>query len=222
MSINYKQRFKLIKQYVNFKIDLRKSLNTQDKYRITRYYNIIKPLLARPHQVYRPRKAKNLLIAQRDSQHGAVSRNIKVAFVPTHQKVKIKVNRGRLQLKTGYVESTFIPFDVNKIGAEGYIESELNKTKHNTYTIAAGEFDIPGAYTRQTVGGEIKRLTAKYSDESANNHYSKWLHGVRAHYFKNQNDTMDYLREKRRVTEEQRTERRKLRAKNKRAKLKNA
>ena len=107
MSVNsniHVERYKAIKPFVTFKLDLRKKLTKSEKAKIRRYYNQLADKDTRFTQKYQPRNIKNVKVAQKAAGiKGSQWKAIPVRTVIKGQ--KISVVNGRLNF-TGVIGNT--------------------------------------------------------------------------------------------------------------------
>lgn len=197
----HKQRLKAIRPYVNFDFDLRKDLTKAQQRKIKKYYDEFDALTARPYQVVKNKDTKKLKAAMEYSGQNSRLKGFKAAFVPTpgDEKVKVKFDKnGSVKVESNFVVSSIVKLDPKKLAAntEQYVNSQVAPVNAQAFTIIAGKYEIPSPVSKSRVGAEISKLTAKYSNQSENNYFGNWLHGVRAHNFKNQATVADYINAK--------------------------
>lgn len=193
-------RLKAIRKYVDFNYNLNEPLTGYAKRKIKKYYDQINELTNKTNQIYRPRNKNNLKIAQRDLHREKTLPGIKVAFVPTNgrDKVKIKIKGGRTHYETEYIKSEPILFDSARYASDpvNYTKNIIADVKADRFQIMAGDKAIPNSYSKRALPEKIKKLADKYSDPDKNNFHGKWLKGVIAHKFDNQASMDDYRKEK--------------------------
>jgi len=239
-GINYSQRLKAIRPFVDFNYDLRRPLSSAAKAKISRYYDYIEKLTVRPHQIYRARSAKNLRAVQRYAQHDTKHKAIKVAFVPNDGtgRVKVRVSKkGQVSGKSGHLRFFNIAFDAKKLAEQGreYVERKIkNGPVAKRYSIQAGEFEVASTYLPpgQGAGGDIvtqvlrhmERYGAdKFDPENPSSHYfGNWLFGVNGYNFAAQAELSQYREAKRQATKKEGQRRANKRKAEKRARLRNA
>lgn len=198
----HSQRLKAIRPYVNFDFDLRQELTPYQKRKIKQYYDEIDALTARPYHVYRPRSKAHLKKAQEFAQHEKQLPGLKVAFVPTNGKdvPKIRFNKdGDIVATTEHVTTRVLSLNTRELIADpiGHVEKVIAQDKQaKRFTALCGRYEIPVSQSRATIANFIANLTAKYSNEDANNFHGNWLHGIAAHHFQNQATFSDYMAEK--------------------------
>lgn len=209
-GINYAQRLQAIRPFVSFNYDLRQPLTSAAKAQITRYYTYIQKLTVRPHQVYRTRKKSNLSAVQRFAQHDPKSHpKLTVAFVPNagSERMKISIDsKGRVHGVTGHIGVYEFPLDPERLIEEGrdYVEEVIAEgPRVKRFSVQAGEFEVPGAFSREFIVDEVVKLMErygadKYDDSKRSSHfYGNWLHGLNGYTFHNQDDLIAYRETKR-------------------------
>ena len=206
------QRLKDIRPYVNFNFDLRKPLSTYAKRKIKRYWDEIDRLSSRPHQIYRPRRKDHLQKAQAFAQQDKPLRGLKVAFIPNNgPKGKVHFTpSGEIKFKSEFVTTSLIEFDIPEL-IDDPAEHVRQKIKHrteNSYTVQAGDFELPIGVDKKLLPEFVAELTTRYNNDTANNYFANWLHGVHAHQFDMQDEFNHYLREKQRAKNKLRKQRR--------------
>lgn len=210
------QRLKQIRKFVNFDYDLRKPLSVSAKKKIKQYHDEISALTNRPYQVYRARNPKHLRKAQEFAQHEKRLPGLKVAFIPTDgaNRVKLTFAKKGVIAHTEHVTSWRVPLDVYELfdDPEGHVNRVLKRVHAGQFTIEAGKYEIPQGYIKETVGKAVARLTMRYGEsggvnEENNHHFSRWLHGLRAHTYDKQADLVEYFSVKNKKVKEGKNER---------------
>lgn len=206
----YKEKMKLIKPFVSFKVDLRKNPSKSQKTKINKYFNEIKAVTkSRVTYVYKPRNKENLKSAQM-AAHEKYLPGLKVAFIPAPDSKTIpdiKFDKsGNMSVKYGNISEKYIEFrDMDKLINDpiNYVNRLIKKypdIKH--YKIKAGLYEITGQrYAPSKIGEGVAHYTAKYDlyteeGEKDNHHYSNWLNGVTGYSFENQADYKEYQKRK--------------------------
>jgi len=218
------QRLKAIRPYVNFNYDLRKPLSKYQKQKVKKYFDEIDALTARPYQVYRPRSKKRLKKAQEFAQHENNLPGLKVAFIPNNgkDKAKIRFNKaGDIVASTHHITTRVLSLDTQELINDpiGHVKKVIAKDKHaDSFTALCGRYEIPVANSRATIGRFIANLTARYSNDDANNFHGNWLHGIAAHHYQNQADFSEYFKEKQANKRKLQSERKRARRRAKYAK----
>lgn len=218
-QINYAQRLRAIRPYVDFDYDLRKPLSSAAKAQISKYYGYIQKLTVRPHQVYRSKSDDNLRAVQRFAQHDPRKyQRLKVAFVPNAgaERAKIKIGKdGRVSAKTGNISQIEIPLDPEDLieaddagEAEDYINAQIDAAPPaKRYVVQAGEFEVPSARSREFITEYVLQLMGRYGadlkgGEENNHHYKNWMFGITGYNFHNQSQLDEYRATKRRLTKQ--------------------
>jgi len=217
-QINYGQRLKAIRPFVDFDYDLRKPLSSAAKAQITAYYGYIQKLTVRQHQIYRSRDRKKLRAVQRFAQHDPNRfQHLKVAFVPNAgaERMRITIAKdGTVRGKTGKIAQVEIPLDkiaLVKADEQGraaqYVENAINNAPGAArYVVQAGEFEVPTAHLRTTITRYVVDLMSRYSSDNfdkndKNSHfYGNWMFGITGYNFTEQSDMEAYRAAKRRAT----------------------
>jgi hypothetical protein len=212
------ERMKVIRPFVSFSFDLRKSLTSYQKVKIKKYFTEINALTARPFQLYRSKNSTRLKTAQSFAQHEVFLRDLKVAFIPSNGEDKLKVNfnsSGELKVKSTHVETSFIELSKWHLvrNPKKHVEKLLKKREEKRFTILCGKYEIPKSLDKKEAADTASNLTKKYDDKDANNYFGNWLIGISAHKFNKQKNYDAYRETKRKSREELK----KRRAKEKRA-----
>lgn len=219
-KVNYAQRLKAIRPFVDFDHDLRKPLSSAAKAQITRYYEYIQKLTVRPHQVYRSKDPARLAAVQRFAQHDPGKHlRLTVAFVPNPgtEKMRLRIDKnGRVHGKTENIAKVEIPLDHARLVKEGrpYIDKAINKApKAKLYVVQAGEFEVPAAKGRQFITDYVAQLMARYGAdqfdrEDKNSHYyGNWMFGITGYNFHEQASIEQYRAAQRKQTKQRATKR---------------
>ena len=214
------QRMKEIRSFVNFDFDLRKELTPYQKSKIKKYHDEITALTARPYQVYRSKDKTRLSKVQKFAQHEKQLAGLKVAFVPTNGKDKavIKISKkGQVTASTHHITTRLLELDTDELlnDPKAHVNKVITRDKAaKRFSVLAGRYEIPVTLDRGLVAEYVANLTAKYSNDAANNYHGNWLHGLAAHHYKNQDDFSDYMREKQKAKLNSQRERRNKKARN--------
>ena len=224
----YRERAHLIRHYTKGfdaagGYDLRKvgSWSSAQKASVTRYFNLVKSLSAKPHYIYRPRSKENLRVAKqalgvesyRKLKVGIIqvpSEGARAAVRITPQKqMKIKV-RGVSRQLLPFEDYGYTPEDF-ALDPEGVIDAILEQENDFRYfTTMAGEFEV-GAWQRGGKGipeyhlpekikdAVMSLINAYNSDEHDPNdpnshHYTNWMRGLIGYNFEQRKRFMDYNR----------------------------
>lgn len=216
-----------IRPFVNFKYNLNEPITKYKAAKIRKYHKAIAALRARPNYIYRPRKKDNLKPAQQFAQHSEYLPGLKVAFIPTQtpgKKPKIKFNsRGEISVTEGNIKTILIPLDKYELfeNPKSHIKEQLKKyPDYDSFTVSAGEYEIPNGHNRKSLVKEIIFLMEKYGEkgglsEEDNHYWGNWLNSVRGYSFKNQKSFGEYLAVKQKAKKSLQRKNRNLRRKQK-------
>jgi len=231
------KRFQEIRKFVDFDFDLSKELSPYDKRKIKTYSDEVKALTARPNQIVKPRSQKRLRQVQKFAQHENKLKGLKVAFVPTNGKDKVKVKyqkNGKVIFSTEFIDSVYVELNPKKLTEDSitYVNTQIKKQapKAKKFTIATAEYEIAGSHSVATIADEVSKLMTKYSVGGSGykgyNDAQKWLGGVIGHTFKNQAEYREYDKAKNAAKKEGKrlryNKRKKEQAAKERAKIKKA
>lgn len=177
---NYKEAYKKIKPFIDFKIDLRKKLTRTDKWYISRYFNLLQDLHAvtrknnkielTPMRRYSPDK-KNLKAVKK--LYGIKGARLKAIPIPT----KLNPGNGRitptkdgLLIKSKALTKRLVLLDQDDLEyayendvMEQFLRSKLKKYKLNKtgfYTIKVGRYEL-GRGSNSARFGSIEALAIK-------------------------------------------------------------
>lgn len=199
-------------------IDLRKKLTPTQKGLITKAHNDFLELTARPHKVYKPKTKSKLRKVQTYSNHEKGKTKFDVAFVPTPDpKAKIDVNENFLTITSNGVTEKTVFFDMDSLLANPDKEIARAMRYHKnakTFIIMAGKYEFNGTLDRTDTPVYIKHFMAKYGDETANNYYQNWLHGLKAYAYSDISRIQEYQELKRKEKASAKRKRRNQRARN--------
>lgn len=194
------QRLIAIRKFVNFDFDLRRKLTRYQKRKIKTYFDEINALTARPFYVYKPRDNKKLKAAQDFAQHSKKLRDLKVAFISTHEKnPRIRFNKkGEVVMSTRHVTTRHISLDTLELikNPVEYVNGRIKNVNAKRFSILADKYEIPVSYSKATIANGVARMCERYSNEDANNFHGNWLHGLAAFTFKNQSSYDEYRKSK--------------------------
>jgi hypothetical protein len=198
-------RLKEIRKFVTFDYDLRKPLTNSQKRKVKKYHDEIRALTNRPFQIYRARNPDHLHEAQLWANNGRNLPGIKVAFIPTDGKNRVRLEFGAdgVTAVTKHVRTKKVPLSIAGLLRDpiAHVNSRIAGHVATQFTIRADVYEIPSPYLPETVAAAVARLVAKYGeanglDDDDNHYFGHWLHGLNAYTFENQNDLQDYLIEK--------------------------
>lgn len=217
----HSERLKQIRPYVDFNYDLRKPLSRAAKRKIKLYSDEVSALTNRPYQVYRPRRADHLEEAQEYAQHEKRLPGLKVAFVPTDgkRKLKIKYTAKGIVASGENVDTAHIRLSVSGLlrDAVAHVESRIKSYPQQSFAIQAGRYEIPASFSRSRIAAGVARFVAKYSERDKNNYFGNWLKGINAYSFKGQENLQGYLNAKQKVIRKDKVTRRNVKRRKARA-----
>jgi hypothetical protein len=212
-------RLKAIRPYVDFDYNLNSEPTKSQKAKVRRYYEEITALRNRPYQVYRPRRADRLRPAQQFAQHEKLLPGIKVAFIPTDGKSKVRLRfrgKGDIVAKSEHVSISSVELSRRGLAGdtERYVRGRISSNPAKNFTIQAGRYEIPVPYLPDSVPAAVLRLVERYGgpqlsdpEERENHNWQNWLFGLNAYHFENQSDIEEYLNGKRETIKSQKRER---------------
>lgn len=187
------------------------------KAKITRYYNEISELLARPVEVYKPRRKDHLKTAQQYAQHEKPLKGLKAALIPVYGKKKPKITfnkKGKIRVAYNGSVRTLINLSPEQIITDlrGELRSEVerNAPHADTFLVQAGKYEIPNQFDEITVGNYMENLQKAYSIPG-NHHWTNWMGGVIAFQSEDMFDTADMIQDKIEAGREYRKKRQKER-----------
>lgn len=204
-KINYSERFKKIKRYVDFhyteKFLKSKRLNRKQKRKITVYFNAISALKSRPHYEYTPKSKDKRKIAQRFAQHTKNLPLLKTAFIPTwtgeHLKIKISKS-GQMTVSSKHITFSDVVLNKKKLAknAVEHVTEKIAESDAKGFTINAGQYEIPRGFTREKIAEAVQAYVSRYNEVGKNNYFGNWLTGLRGHKYRKQASFAKYLKEK--------------------------
>lgn len=207
-----RKKYDTIAPYVTFKIDRRRNfdnLKRSERDKISRYFDRLNPLLARPFKIFRARNKEHLKIARNYSGHTPEQNNLRqlkpIAFIPVaNSNVKILIKNGKLILK--YIDgitAEIIEFDKRKLAKnpDKEVSDKIAQFAPDakSFTISVGE---NGRYEVHKSGAvfsdkrnatvQVKMLMAEYNEKKENNYWKNWLYGLKAYSFTNQENWVQF------------------------------
>jgi len=197
--MDYKDKLKLIRPFVTFDTDLRKSITPANKRLITIYYAKIYGVdgIARKRgydlKVYRPRSKKNLNIAKKAQGLDGLGKLKAVPFtVADKSKARIKINKsGKLK-----VRETGVSRVVELYNNQNLIKDPEKEVKRITdkyankarFGVLAGNFEITHFVgDAKAIQQQVLLLTERYADT-----YTQWMRGIAVYSFNEQSDLIEY------------------------------
>lgn len=220
----HKQRYKAIKNFVNFKFDARKQFTPYQKTKIKKYYDLINQLTTRPYQLYTSKDKKRLSKVKEFAQQPSSGySDLKYAFVPNAgEKLKITIDsKGHVKTANKYITSTVIFFDKNELikNPAAHVNKLIKNTKFKRFTVHADVHEIPRSVGRSHVADYVAQLTSRYGDDTQNNYFGNWLNSMSGHTFRNQDDFIDYMSDKQKAKNKIKNERQKAKDRARKAKV---
>ncbi len=162
MKKDYKKRYKQIKRFVNFEIDLRKKLTTAEKRRISLYYNSISSITDNNFQEYSTTNSKNFKKALNTIAAPSLPKaGLKRIPIKSDDKIKIRFDKkGNIKIKTGeFIERTIITLNNKRLvmdDAPEYLLKKFSKIKNKNAKNYG--FDIYGNIIGQVFSSDKKLL----------------------------------------------------------------
>lgn len=206
------------------------------KAKVSRLFEQVNELTARPFHIYRARKPENLKIVQRASQHQTFPKELKVAFVPVSRPEEtptIKISKRTKQVKIIERQVGRIPVFWDDVGvSKEFLLSDpvaaaqilVQQVPAKSYNIMAGKHEIPQGYDEGALPEEIGKLTARYAagtthsrrgyldpDNRNSSWWGNWLIGVEAYNFPTLQQRQSQKINKRKSREKLQKERKKAR-----------
>ena len=183
-------RLRVIRPYVSFDYDLRRSLTAYQKKKIKKYFDKIQEILSRPGRltIYRPRSRENRRAVARSQGLGSLT-ELKAVPVVLAEKPRIRVKKGDVTLETEHVVRRFIPLSAEKLVTDPQKEVDRaisTAPRAKRFSISTGGFESKVSASRGKIAELIVETQNKYGDSST------WLNGLFAYSFKNQSDYTDY------------------------------
>lgn len=191
------------------------------KAKVTRYFNQVDKLMARPFTIVRSRKPENLKLVQEAAQHQEYLPDIKVAFVPVArpgEPTEVIITRPtkaepkkRVIIRERGVKREPVTFERAGLGFEdladdidGAVATFTEQFPGKLYVPLAGEYEMKGQATNAgALAGQLAALMDKYSEEEGhdpddpNSHYwENWLFGVAVYDFRTQKEFTAFRRER--------------------------
>ena len=211
--------------------DLRKfdDWTPAQKARVTRLYNLVDHLAARPFYIYRGRKPENIRLMQEVAQHEQFPKELKVAFIPSPARIKPKIRitkRRQVVIKQGNITRRSVMFSELGITPEDLALEPKRKTQEavnqilgKTYQIMAGKYLIPTAFSKNALASKVAILVEKYGsdnydeDDPSSSHYSNWMLGIQSYDYERRQDFNRFRDRQTRSREALKEERERLRRK---------
>jgi hypothetical protein len=182
---------------------------TAQKAEVTKLYNQVDKLMARPFQVVRSRKPENLRRVQEAAQHITHPKKLKVAFVPVArpgEQAEVKISpptkaypKGRVVIRERGVTRTPVTFedvgfdfDDLEENTAGTVRELIAQYPGKLYVPLAGEYETKGQATSpEGLAAALRKLMNLYGseagydeDDTNSHHYKNWLFGVAVYNFR--------------------------------------
>lgn len=234
-------RWNAIKKHVTFRFDGRRNLSktasSSDKQKIKRYFDEINDLTAQPNVTKHFRRSDHFKAAAGIVGQNTRLRALKTVFVPYDgvniPKVKFRRKTGKIIAITQTQHVTETTLDFNKKAMVTNPDQEVMRVasivpEANRFIIRAGKFTIPGTIARRSLPGAVTKLQNAYSRRKNNpellnngkltshHEWDKWLDGLIAAEFQDQDSREQYSRNVERAKKLLRKKRRAARVKTKR------
>ncbi len=121
------------------------------------------------------------------------------------ENVRVTVRGKKLQVKSGFVEQTFLHFDKRALARRkgAYINSLVAPFKRGAlFKIQTGNYEINAAHSKETIAAEVEKLQLKYKIGNTvegrgkikrGQNWQFWLNGLVKFEAKNQIDARAYI-----------------------------
>lgn len=200
--MNYKDKYKAIRPFVTFKIDLRRAESTytiSEKRMISRYFNglfgVDTPSRAIGYQLktYKPRSQKNKDAVKK--AYGYSGLKLKAIPIPVMDKeAKIRV-RGKgknkkLKIREFNVSRTLLLYDIENFIADPFAEIDRltdHYDKNTQFSVLCGQYEYYETFANKAFIGElVEAMQNRYAN------HEEWMRGLAAYSFDNQSDMTEY------------------------------
>jgi len=192
----YSKRMRILRPLVDFDFDLRKPLASAQKAKITRYYQQFLENTGSTYKLYRPRKKQNLKAARHDT--GIRLKGFKAFPVPVASKSdKIKMRKGKLQVKGDNVRRVVYNLDPSKLAKNGI--KEIERVFKSINPKPDGVTFLYGSQQGRKImvnGGMLQNLIADYEKANGYGREQQFVTAIVAFYFNNQKNFFEYLKER--------------------------
>jgi hypothetical protein len=191
-----------------------------EKSKVTRLWNLVDELTAKPFQVVRKRKPENIRAVQEFAQHETYPKELKVAIIKVaypEEKATVRIDpktrevsvteRGVTRRSHDFDE--YVDYDALEADPRGTIKGMIDAIPESQmYGIQAGKYEVDQTYTKRGVTTAIINLMAKYSkaegfnpNDKNSSHWSNWLGGVVAYEYTTIKAATSYLASEERAHE---------------------
>lgn len=208
-------------------VDLRKIKKMSDisrgkRRKVAHLFNLVDALTSRPNRVFRSRDPVRLRKVQEAAQHPEFPKELKVAFIPADpsKPMRVKFRAGRVVFTQSGISRQVINILAEEliIDPYGVILEATRLHPAKTYSIQAGEFEIPRGHSPNLLASEFVKLMNKY-DASAQpdneriqaHDWRRWLGGIIAYDYDSKPDYFAYRNAKTHAGEALKTLRAKVR-----------
>jgi hypothetical protein len=183
-----------------------------EKAKVTRLWNLVDELTAKPYQIVRKRKPENIHAVQKFAQHGTYPPELKVAIIKVaypEEKAEVEVDPDTMVVTVtergvsrrthdfadyvDYDDLENFPRDTIKAMIAAVPESKM-------YGIQAGQYEVDRTYTERGVTTAVINLMNKYSEGKGHNpndknssHWLNWLGGIVAYEYESVPKMEQYL-----------------------------
>ena len=183
------------------------------KAKVTKLWNLVDKLTAKPFQVVRKRKPENIRAVQEFAQHGKYPPELKVGIIKVaypEERAQVDVDPDTLEVTVtergvSRTKGDFEDFDIGadelEEDARGYLDEMFDELPEGRmYGIQAGEYEVNQVYTREGVTRAMIGLMNKYSteegydeDDKNSSHWTNWLGGVVVYDYDRVIDAQEWL-----------------------------
>lgn len=212
----YKHAVKLLRKYADgftpsdgYNLRYYDDWSPSMKGRVTRVFQAVDELTARPYKVIRPRSRKNLRRLQQAAQHEAAPKALKVAFVPVADPdapVAVTYTKRAVKIRQKGVEYITVDIDPQALieDPQAAAQAVVREFPAKVYTLQAGKYEIrEPLYTARQVGNAITKYQNKYnaddynSEDPNSSYFGNWMHGVRAYNYETRFDMKQFRADRR-------------------------
>lgn len=174
------------------------------KARVTKLYNLVDQLSARPFYIYRARKPENLRLMQEVSQHEQFPKELKVAFLPSPARIKPKIRitkKRQVVIKQGNITRRAVTFEELGITSEQVAmdpkwatKKAIEEVTGKHFQIKAGKYLIPQVYGRGYLPRKVAMLVERYGadtydpDDPSSSYFGNWLGGFESYDWERKTD----------------------------------
>lgn len=183
-----------------------------EKSRVTKLWNLVDDLTAKPFQIVRKRKPENIRAVQEFAQHETYPPELKVAIIKVaypEEKADVYVDPDTLEVSVTERGVTRRSHDFTKMVDMDELEDDPREAiksvvaatpESQMYGIQAGKYEVNRTFTERGVTTAIINLMNEYSEENGydpddknSSHWSNWLGGVVAYEYDTVTEARAYL-----------------------------